>query len=94
MNKNTETSPLKEKGLLINKQQKRQLLIQLNRFLDVALTLLAYFSALYIRSSEVDPIVKTVFFKNKIDAHAALYAMSGVIPPTDECGLKPLYFSI
>ena len=44
--------------------------------------------------AEVDPIVNTVFPKNKFDSHAARYAISGVTAPTDECGLKLLYFSI
>ena len=64
----------------------------MKRFIKV--TLKVFIISLSPLLGEVDPIVKTVFFKNKIDAHAALYAMSGVIPPTDECGLKPLYFSI
>ena len=47
-----------------------------------------------IMKIEVDPIVNTVFPKNKFDFHAARYAISGVTAPTDECGLKLLYFSI
>ena len=39
----------KENGLLIDKLQKRQLIIQLNRFLDVLLSLLAYIAAYSIR---------------------------------------------
>ncbi|MBN1496877.1 MAG: sugar transferase [Spirochaetes bacterium] len=42
---------MKEKGLLIDKQQKRQLLIQINRVLDVTLSLLAYIGAFYIKIS-------------------------------------------
>lgn len=39
-----------EKGLLIGKLQKRQLIVQLNRFLDVILTLLAYIGAYHIKA--------------------------------------------
>ncbi len=37
--------------MLIDKLQKRQLIVQLNRFLDVGLTLLAYIAAFYIKAS-------------------------------------------
>ena len=36
--------------MLIDKLQKRQLIIQLNRFLDVGLTLLAYIAAYHIKA--------------------------------------------
>ena len=46
----TGNSPhLKENGLLVDKLHKRQLIIQLNRFLDVLISLLAYIGAYSIR---------------------------------------------
>jgi exopolysaccharide biosynthesis polyprenyl glycosylphosphotransferase len=50
MMKTPNKTPLKEKGLLIDKQQKRQLIIQLNRFLDVFLSLIAYIGAYHIKN--------------------------------------------
>lgn len=41
---------MKERGLILDKLHKRQLILQLNRFLDIVLTLLAYISAYHIRN--------------------------------------------
>jgi hypothetical protein len=63
-------------------------------FLISKIDILSVFIEIGLNINEVDPNVKTQNKKNLFDQAAFLYAISGVIPSSDECGLKELYFSI